>query len=115
MGKGESGQLSPRYKHGQTGTLEYGRMSAAIRQTRKTAAGGRFTVVDIERIAIRQGFRCVYCKCSIKRKYHIDHIRPVSLGGSSDPSNLQLLCPPCNLRKYNLAPEKFAQKIGFLF
>jgi hypothetical protein len=32
---------------------------------------------------------------------HIDHIRPVSLGGSNDPSNLQLLCARCNLSKYN--------------
>jgi hypothetical protein len=32
---------------------------------------------------------------------HIDHVRPVSLGGSDDPSNLQLLCARCNLSKYN--------------
>ena len=31
----------------------------------------------------------------------IDHIKPVSKGGTSDPSNLQLLCPRCNAVKGN--------------
>jgi 5-methylcytosine-specific restriction endonuclease McrA len=34
-------------------------------------------------------------------KLHIDHIIPVSLGGSSDSKNLQFLCSNCNLKKKN--------------
>ena len=30
---------------------------------------------------------------------HIDHIYPRSAGGSDHPSNLQVLCAPCNLAK----------------
>lgn len=34
-------------------------------------------------------------------KLHIDHIEPVSLGGSSKRPNLQFLCEECNLKKSN--------------
>jgi len=108
------GREHPTYKHGQSGTPEYVRAAAAIRRTRKRNAGGTFTVADIKQLEIRQHFRCRYCACSIKHRYHIDHIQPISRGGSSDPKNLQLLCPTCNMRKSNLTPEKFAQKMGLL-
>jgi len=34
-------------------------------------------------------------------KLHIDHIIPVSLGGSSKKENIQFLCAECNLKKSN--------------
>ena len=37
---------------------------------------------------------------------HIDHIKPVSLGGSQHHSNLQALCKSCNLTKSNKMPQK---------
>lgn len=54
-----------------------------------------------EQIAFRDNFTCQICG-----KYmpdgvglHIDHIVPVSKGGKSVPSNLQVLCSKCNGRK----------------
>lgn len=44
-------------------------------------------------------FRC--CKCSSFKELHIDHIIPLSKGGSNDEDNLQLLCSECNLAKGN--------------
>jgi 5-methylcytosine-specific restriction endonuclease McrA len=31
--------------------------------------------------------------------FHVDHILPWSRGGQTKLSNLQMLCPTCNLRK----------------
>lgn len=45
----------------------------------------------------RDGHACVTCGTS--EKLSIDHIQPWSRGGSDDPSNLQTMCMPCNLRK----------------
>ena len=56
-----------------------------------------------EKIARRDNYTCQICG-----KYmpdgvgmHIDHIVPVSKGGKSVPSNLQVLCSKCNQSKSN--------------
>lgn len=43
------------------------------------------------------GYRCAHCGSD--QNLSLDHIRPVSLGGSDDPENLQTLCRSCNSRK----------------
>ena len=69
------------------------------RDARVRGAEGNFTASDIDDLMERQRGKCVVCKDDISKKYHIDHIYPVSKGGSNYPSNLQLLCPPCNRSK----------------
>lgn len=82
-------------------------------KARRKGASGSFTDADIERLKVAQRGKCCYCRKPLL-KYHIDHIVPVSKGGSNDPSNLQLLCPRCNISKGDKMPEVFAQKMGFL-
>ena len=79
---------------------------------RKT--GGSFTADDVERILKLQGHKCPNCKADLKIGYHVDHIHPVSLGGSSDPENLQMLCPSCNVRKSYKDPIVWANQNGRL-
>ena len=47
----------------------------------------------------RDGGVCQCCGSSIRLEY--DHITPFSCGGSSDASNIQLLCMKCNRSKSN--------------
>lgn len=55
----------------------------------------------------RERGRCAMCLCdltgviAIGKKIHIDHIIPVSVHGTNDPTNLQVLCDECNLKKGN--------------
>ena len=49
----------------------------------------------------RDGYRCRECGATNKETtLHIDHIKPVSKGGTNDIDNLQTLCETCNLAKY---------------
>lgn len=48
---------------------------------------------------------CVICRCDLsniirsQNQIHIDHIIPLNLYGTNDPSNMQLLCDSCNTVK----------------
>lgn len=59
----------------------------------------------------RAGEQCV--SCGSYADLEIDHIVPVSKGGTSDAANLQALCRRCNRRKHNQYAEQSAtQKRG---
>ena len=49
----------------------------------------------------RDGYRCQMCGVTAKdgATLEIDHITPVSKGGSNDADNLQVLCRDCNAGK----------------
>lgn len=86
-------------------------------QARRRAKGrGTWTKADISRLMELQKHKCAhtFCRTSLKGGYHIDHIMPLALGGSNAPSNLQLLCVPCNLSKASRHPVDFAQMRGLL-
>jgi hypothetical protein len=71
-------------------------------RARAVAAPGTFTKDDIEDLLERQHYRCAnpHCRADILRRFHIDHIIPLSREGTSNwPANLQLLCHPCNAGK----------------
>ena len=51
----------------------------------------------LEKLLSKYNFKCVYCGKT--RNLTIDHIRPVSRGGSDKFSNLQILCKQCNSKK----------------
>lgn len=69
------------------------------RRAREKGADGVYTEEDIVEINQSQNFSCTYCGASTKEEYHVDHIEPLSRGGSNWPRNLQILCPSCNMSK----------------
>lgn len=82
------------------------------RRARVNNNGGSHTAGDIRKILEDQSYLCPYCDADLTAGYHIDHVMPLSLGGSNWPSNLQCTCPPCNLRKASKHPDDFAKEMG---
>lgn len=67
-------------------------------RTRKTAAGGSYTVAEWKALLAHYGYRCLCCGRD-DVKLAADHIVPVAKGGSSNIDNIQPLCNLCNSRK----------------
>lgn len=68
---------------------------------RRRVVPGKTTWANLRRQLIASAqFRCQRCR---KQKQFteltLDHITPVFAGGSSEPSNLQVLCEPCHAAK----------------
>jgi 5-methylcytosine-specific restriction endonuclease McrA len=90
------------------------RAHAENRRARKLATGGSYTAQQIDNLLILQRHKCVGCSVSIKGGFEIDHVVALSKGGSSDISNIQLLCKPCNRRKHTKSVEQWAREQGRL-
>lgn len=55
----------------------------------------------------RDGFRCTYCGATPQEsELHIDHVVPVSLGGTDIPENLTTACATCNAGKASSSPSE---------
>lgn len=54
----------------------------------------------------RDNFQCRYCGATAPdAKITVDHVRPVALGGTDDPSNLVAACDDCNAGKSSATPD----------
>lgn len=85
---------------------------ARNRYARLRAAEGKHTAADVQRIYAEQNGCCAHCKVSVGNKYHVDHIVAITRGGSNWPANLQVLCPPCNQRKFTHDMDYFVQRMA---
>jgi 5-methylcytosine-specific restriction endonuclease McrA len=60
----------------------------------------RYISPDIRtRVLERSFYKCI--QCSSTEFLEIDHIVPISKGGTSTEENLQVLCRVCNRKKWN--------------
>jgi 5-methylcytosine-specific restriction endonuclease McrA len=107
----ESGKSAEQVRNYRRRNPEKAREFSHRRSERKV---GRLPRGTIKSIGERQRWRCAVCSKSIKKKYHVDHILPLALGGGHEPSNIQLTCPPCNLRKGTKHPIDFMRSLGRL-
>lgn len=86
-------------------------------RARKRGAEGTHTPAQIQELLKRQHRRCYYASCGhakFERRngkyiYHIEHIVPLSRGGSNSISNIVLACPTCNLKKHDKLPHEFPE------
>lgn len=90
------------------------RQAQSRRRSQKIGSGGSHTHDDIERIRKDQKNRCACCRTKLTGKWHIDHIKPLSKGGSDAASNIQIMCAFCNLSKKDKDPIDFMRTRGRL-
>ncbi len=81
--------------------LEAYAVREANRRARKAKAGGSFTQQEWHDLCAYYDYTCLRCgRQEPDIELTVDHVIPLSQGGSNDISNLQPLCGACNTRKH---------------
>ena len=71
----------------------------------------RVSKADIRKLWEKQKGRCAMCGRRLKPyAYHVDHKKPIALGGSNSIRNLQLLCPECHMIKTQEDRKKISRR-----
>jgi 5-methylcytosine-specific restriction endonuclease McrA len=81
-----------------------------LKHARRAKMVGRYTAEDIAAIVNEQDGCCYYCGRALSRdrkERHVDHMTPVSRGGTNWPDNIAVACADCNLRKGALTADEF--------
>jgi len=80
---------------------EFGRAAASKRRLlERQYEGQHYTGADVAALLEAQKGLCIYCNAALNGVYHVDHITPLSKGGSNGPENICITCPPCNMSKH---------------
>lgn len=68
----------------------------------------QFTDYERKTVYAKGNGKCAICGKPVKfKKMTVDHIKPLSQGGTNEFSNLQLACHSCNRLKNNFMKAEF--------
>lgn len=90
------------------------RAHSSAYRAKKQASGGAHSADDVAWLIEQQKGRCALCGKRLVGAYHVDHVMPLSKGGTDDRGNLQIVHPVCNLRKAAKLPHVHAKECGRL-
>lgn len=82
------------------------RLQNQRRRANGVGGGGKFCRAQFLLMWDCQKGKCALCGSDLV-DFHCDHILPLSRGGGNDFSNIQILCPTCNLKKGTMTNEEF--------
>ena len=81
-----------------------------ILKGRRVVMPKRKTFTDYEKKTVyaKNNGKCAICgKPVMYKKMTVDHIKPLSQGGTNEMNNLQLACHSCNRLKNNFMEDEF--------
>lgn len=85
------------------------RAAVLRRLARKRGAQGNHTAKDVQLQYEAQKGKCYYCKATVGDTYHVDHVIPLSRGGSNGPENIVIACQVCNQSKGGKLPHEWPE------
>ena len=78
---------------------------------RKTRLGKRL----VQRMLLDQEWLCAYCYCNLRDvEFHVEHIKPLCVGGDNTRANLCISCAPCNLKAGSKVFSSFRAKQDYI-
>lgn len=83
--------------------------AAARAAVARRRAPDAYTTNDVLAQHERQHGKCHWCNVKVGDDYHVDHIIPVSRGGSNSKDNIVISCPHCNLSRNDKLPHEWPQ------
>jgi hypothetical protein len=89
-----------------TGTLPFGKDRAP--DYPETEDRAKLSAKQRAALVLKQEGRCALCACK-PRKFEGDHIQELWEGGTNEPDNWQMLCPPCHKLKSGAAAKRRAK------
>lgn len=97
--------------------LEELRARKKIKRTKSGKIKRKTYSPDVRKLLyIKADGKCELCgKKILLDDMTIDHVKPLSMGGEDDVSNLACTCLPCNVFKGNILPENFLNRINDIF
>jgi 5-methylcytosine-specific restriction endonuclease McrA len=82
------------------------------RRARLNGSSDNYTAEELANLRAKAGGKCALCNAH--RTLTVDHIVPLSRGGSNGIRNIQFLCRRCNSSKGARDPIEFSQAQGLL-
>lgn len=70
-----------------------------------------FTLAELLELICKSGEFCYYCGEKLSGKFDVDHMTPLSRGGSNKIDNICIACETCNGRKNAKTAEEYLEKI----
>lgn len=81
------------------------------RRSLMLASESSYTGADVRRQYAAQKGACYWCGATVGDKFDVDHVIPLSRGGSNGPDNIVVACPSCNRSRHNKLPHEFGVRL----
>lgn len=89
----------------------YNRTQGSRRRKAIALSETHFSYEDVGLLWNKQDGNCHYCNSSLNDYgWHIEHVNPLSRGGSNGHENIVLACVTCNLSKGSKTPSEWTDR-----